>query len=283
MRRTKNIQLKLGEVPISEIKFDTKSRDDISQILLGLQHLYVTKDICEKVFAILETKINPDVSKSNGRPGMDLWTILVMGILRLNLNCDYDRLHELVNNHRKIREMLGIGPMNSECQFNVQTIKDNVSLLTVDLLDKINQVVVEAGHVLVKKNGDENIKGRCDSFVVETNVHYPTDINLLFDAIRKVITLVAALSATVNLSDWRQSKHNLKKAKRLFRTTQKIKWSTSKDEKKREERANLVKEAHRAYIEIAERFLTKARLTISKIDSGGVFVVASIFEIEKCE
>jgi len=32
------------------------------------------------------------------------------------------------------------------------------------------------------------LKGRCDSFVVETDVHYPTDIHLLWDALRKLIT-----------------------------------------------------------------------------------------------
>ena len=34
---------------------------------------------------------------------------------------------------------------------------------------------------------DEKLKGRCDSFVVETDVEYPTDIRLLFDAVRKII------------------------------------------------------------------------------------------------
>ncbi len=35
---------------------------------------------------------------------------------------------------------------------------------------------------------EEVLKGSCDSFVVETDVHYPTDTNLLFDAIRKMQT-----------------------------------------------------------------------------------------------
>jgi len=37
------------------------------------------------------------VDESNGRPGMFLWRVLVMGVLRLNLNWDYDRLQEMVN------------------------------------------------------------------------------------------------------------------------------------------------------------------------------------------
>ncbi len=36
------------------------------------------------------------------------------------------------------------------------------------------------------------LKGRCDSFVLETDVHYPTDINLLLDAIRKRAALSEA-------------------------------------------------------------------------------------------
>jgi hypothetical protein len=32
----------LGEVDISQIKFDGKSRDEIPQLLRGLQHIYCT-------------------------------------------------------------------------------------------------------------------------------------------------------------------------------------------------------------------------------------------------
>ena len=37
----------------------------------------------------------------------------------------------------------------------MQTLKDNVSLLTPELLDEINQVVVRAGHISVKKKENE--------------------------------------------------------------------------------------------------------------------------------
>ena len=42
--------------------------------------------------------------------------------------------------------------------------------------------------------------GSCDSFVVETDVHYPTDINLLLDALRKMITLITRRSLSASLS-----------------------------------------------------------------------------------
>ena len=57
-------------------------------------------------------------------------------------------------------------------------IIDNV-YLTPELLSKIGRLVVESGHAVARKKLGEPLRGRCDSFVVETDVHYPTDVNLL--------------------------------------------------------------------------------------------------------
>ena len=151
MRETIRNQLHLGQVDIGAIKFDPKSRDDIPQLLMGLQHIYVTPEIREKIFSILEEIIPVDVDNNNGRPGMALWNIFVSGCIRLDLNIDYDRLHELMNNHKTIRQMLGHGSFDDDYEYHLQTVKDNVSLLTPEILDRINQVVVGAGHQLLKK------------------------------------------------------------------------------------------------------------------------------------
>lgn len=150
MRVVQSQQMTIGEVDISKMKFDLKSRDDIPKILRGIQHLYMDLPLRTTLFQLLEEQISPEADKRNGRPGMALWPIFVCGVVRLDLNIDFDRLHELVNKHIDIREMLGHGAFNSEL-YNLQTLKDNVSLLTPELLDKINEIVVSAGHVLVKK------------------------------------------------------------------------------------------------------------------------------------
>ena len=266
MRQTHNPQLKFGETTISEINIDITTRDDIPPLLLGLQYIYTNTKIREQVFSVLEETISPDKSHDNGRPGMNLWKILVLGVLRLNLNWDYDRLQEMANNHKTIRQMLGHGFIDNDHTYKLQTLKDNVYLLTPETLNKINEIVVKAGHKLVKKKDDEALEGRCDSFVVETNVHYPTDINLLYDAIRKVVTLVAAICIMLNFSDWRQSKHNLKTIKRLFRKAQQLKRSTSKNPEKMELRKIQIIEAHQEYIDKVQEFLSKARTIIEKID-----------------
>ena len=149
MRTTIDNQLTLGEVDISQIYFDPKSRDEIPQLLRGLQYIYCTKELRDQVFELLETKIK--YSRSKGRRGMDLWKILVLGTVRLNCNWDYDKLKEMADNHCKIREMLGITAWVTEPTFKLQTLKDNVALLTPELLDEINTLVVGAGHTLVKK------------------------------------------------------------------------------------------------------------------------------------
>ena len=123
MRKVESTQVELGGVFIGDIVIDAKSRDDIPALLRGLKHNYVNPAIQTKVFALLEVEVNPRARKDSGRPGMDLWRILVLAILKQGLNCDHDRLAELANEHGTLRQMLGHGLM--EHHYKRQTIVDN--------------------------------------------------------------------------------------------------------------------------------------------------------------
>jgi hypothetical protein len=46
--------------------------------------------------------------------------------------------------------MLGHSDWSDETHWHVQTLKDNLRLFTPAVLERINQVVVDAGHTLVK-------------------------------------------------------------------------------------------------------------------------------------
>ncbi len=144
-------QLQLGQIDIGSISFDPRSRDDVPQILQGLQYIYVTDDLRQAVFEVLSDLLPDDVDPELGRPGMDIWQALVLATLRVNLNWDYDRLLEMANQHRTIRQMLGHGLFDDDYEYKLQTIKDNVELIDEASIDKINQVAVNAGHVLLKK------------------------------------------------------------------------------------------------------------------------------------
>jgi hypothetical protein len=157
MRTVINSQMMFGQIDISAIVLDTKSRDDIPKLLRGLQEVYTNIELRQRVFTILE-EVRPTrkdgtgkADMNNGRPGMEQWTILVLGVLRLGLNIDYDRLQELINHHDSIRQMIGLDGWNDKTTYELQTIKDNLRLFTPELLGKINQEVVLAGHILVKK------------------------------------------------------------------------------------------------------------------------------------
>jgi IS5 family transposase len=89
---------------------------------------------------------------NNGRPGMTQWQILVLGVLRLGLNADYDRIQELANEHKTLRQMLGHSDWADEKYYNLQTLKDNLRLFTLEILDRLNRVIVGAGHKALKKN-----------------------------------------------------------------------------------------------------------------------------------
>ena len=232
MRKVIDLQMEFWKKDIANIEFDLESRDEIPKLLMGLQYIYSTAPIREKVFDILK-QIVPKKSQETGRPGMDLWKILVLGTLRLNCNWDYDKVHEMANNHHRLRQMIGHCEIDFESNYPLQTIKDNVVLLTPQILDKVNQIVVKVGHSLVLPKKDPQLRGSCDSFVVETDIHYPTDTNLLFDAIRKMISLIAIVCGETGITAWRQSDYNIKKVKRLLRGIQRLNRSTSKDKAKK--------------------------------------------------
>jgi len=281
MRKLIDMQMKIGEFAIENIEFDPRSRDEIPEVLMGLQSIYLNREVRKQVFEVLMDIIPDDVDINNGRAGMYLWKILVLGTLRLSCNWDYDKLLDMANNHRKLRMMLGHNAMDYDSVYALQTLKDNISLFTPEVLDRINQIVVKHGHEVIGKKADENIRASCDSFVVETDVHYPTDINLLFDAIRKTILPIKALSNSLGLPGWRQGSHLLKKVKKLFRKAQQLKRSTSKDDSKREKREQLIIDAHLAYLELAETLIVRAKETLLAASSPSIVAHLKIEEIKK--
>lgn len=201
-----------------------------------------------------------------------------MGSLRLNLNCDYDRLMELVNNHKTIRQMLGHGFTDDDRSYCLQTLKDNVQLFTPEILEEVNQVVVRAGLKLKKK---ESLAARCDSFVVETHVHYPTDINLLWDAMRKSITLTADYASRVGLDGWRQSGYNCRQVKKAYRKAQQMKRSSSRDVIQKERRHKQIIQAHWDYVELARKFIHKSQATLAiPVADMGLPAAAMVLEIQ---
>ena len=220
MRHRFQQQTTLGITPITQVKFPLRSRDELPPVLMALQHVFITPVLNEKVFALLEKKVLKD-KKKTGRKGMDLWHILVLAVIRHTLDTNWDRLEHIANYDVLLRKILGIHVEKfgiEEIEFAYQTIVDNVSLIDDELLHQINLLVVEHGHNLLKKKDEEiTLQLKTDSYALETNVHFPTDLNLLFDSLRKGLDMVEKLMEISQLKGWRKIKHLRSTTKSLFR------------------------------------------------------------------
>jgi hypothetical protein len=198
----------------------------------------------------------------------------------LGLNADYDRLQELANQHRTLRQMLGHSDWADTTVYQLQTLKDNLRLFTPAVLDRINQEVVRAGHGLLKKKADDGLSARCDSFVVETDVHFPTDIGLLWDAVRNILDGCARASAAHGLPGWRQAAYHRRQFKKQYRKIQRLKHSRARDDAKRAARDEAIRTAHAEYLHQAEGYLQRANATCEQLQAHGERAQAQIAELK---
>ena len=155
MRHPFQAQPDLQITPIEKIRLPLKSRDELPPILAGLQWIWSHPTLKAEIFALLEAKILAG-KQATGRTGMDLWQILVLGVVRLGLDADWDRMEDLANHHLLVRQMLGLPatPWGEDAKvFSHQTLRDNVALLDDELLQQINAAIAAAGReVFAKKS-----------------------------------------------------------------------------------------------------------------------------------
>lgn len=271
MRKKIELQRKLGTVCISEVKLPLKSRDELPPILRALQYIYVTEDLRESILQILEEKIMKG-KKKTGRYGMDLWHILVLSVVRLGLDANYDRLEDFANHHSLIRKIMGVETsFGAGKVFSMQSIKDNVSLLDMETINRINVLVLKAGHQLVKKK-EEGIHLKVDTYTLETNVHFPTDMNLLWDAGRKSLDIIedAIEEGLLEWKGWRKGKYWRRELKRLMRISAKVSSGGGKD-----------KEANKK--EHVKNYLELSRNLSEKIDASLFAIYKRVLAIDQVE
>src|SRR5258707_15643729 len=107
MRKRFEVQLTLDKTPIEKVLLPLKSRDELPPILAGLKWIFLTPEINVQVFTLLEEKLVAG-KKATGRPGLDLLQILGLGVVRLGLDCGYDRLEHLANYECLLRQIKGL-------------------------------------------------------------------------------------------------------------------------------------------------------------------------------
>jgi hypothetical protein len=258
MRQPFETQPEFPIVPIEKIELPRRSRDELPPMLAGLQWIWSHPTLKGEIFALLEAKILAG-KKATGRSGMDLWQILVLGVVRLGLDADWDRMEHMANYDMLVRQMLGVPatPWGREAKvFARQTLRDNVALLDDELLKEINARVAAAGReVFAKKDGAPlaALEVKVDTYVLESDVHFPTDLNLLWDAGRKCVDLIEKYRDQLGytLPGWRKAKDWRRRFKALERITSKAVHGGGADKAKR------VKAAARQYVSVGRELGAK--------------------------
>src|SRR5262249_35956706 len=206
---------RLDCLPIGEVPLNRQCRDELIPILRGLQHLYGKAPLRRALLALVGQDVNRGTSRKRGRRGLNYWEIAVLAAVRLGCNLNYDKLQDLAENHRRLRQIMGIGDWQAEeVDFDWRRIEANLNKLRPATVQKLNALVVRAGHDL-QPQAVASVRG--DTFVVETNIHYPTESSLIGDGLRKVVTLAAALATRHGQPGWRQHRHLLKQVKKIVR------------------------------------------------------------------
>lgn len=219
MRKAFSDQQRLDCRGVLGVQLNLDCRDEIIPILRALQQIYSRPELRQQILSLVAQDVNQESRDDIGREGMNYWQILVLAAVRLGCNLDYDKLQDLAEQHRALRHIMGIGDWDAEDGFGWRRIRDNLCLLKPTTIEKISHLIVAEGHRLQPEAAKQV---RADSFVVKTNIHWPTESTLIRDGVRKVLQLCVTIASTLSQPGWRQSDHLLNKVKQLSRNIERI-------------------------------------------------------------
>ena len=137
MRKAFSEQQRLDCRGVAAVQFNLNCRDEIIPVLRALQQIYSRPELRESILDLVAEDVNRDARDDVGREGMDYWQILVLAAVRLGCNLDYDKLQNLAEEHRALRQIMGIGDWDDRSDFSWRRIRDNVCLLSPATIEKI--------------------------------------------------------------------------------------------------------------------------------------------------
>jgi transposase, IS5 family len=269
MRKAFSNQRRLDCHGVLGVQLNLECRDEMIPILRALQQIYGQPKLRNEIFDLIAQDVNQDSRDDVGREGMDYWQILVLASVRLGCNLDYDKLQDLAEQHRALRHIMGIGDWSEESDFGWRRIRDNICLLKPTTIEKISHLIIAEGHRLQP----EAVKRtRADSFVVETNIHWPAESTLIRDGVRKIIELCVLIASTRNLVGWRQALYLLKKVKKHSRNIERI---SSRKGPRYQER---IKSEYRKLLKLSGKITKRARQLLHEAEANRELAAAAPVE-----
>src|SRR5438132_3521725 len=226
-----------------ELQFQGVHLDPILQAISEFLDQHLT--LIEQVRKDLERGLkNARTGRNSIAPSQVLRSLVLMRVK----NWDYREVRERINDGFTLRSFTAFDsqPVPKHDAFNRA-----FNRLTPETLRDINQLVVQAAVQLGLEDGKTL---RVDTTVVESNIHYPTDATLLWDAVRTITRLIADLHE--KLPDGVQGFTNrTRSARRRMQAIQRMSAA---------ERTHQQEPKYRELIRITEQVVNNARQVVEK-------------------
>jgi len=184
-----------------------KSNQARSKIIDLIDHiLEKNPTIYDSVFEDLKSDKRTDV----GAPGMTAEQVLRCAILKQITQDSYeqlaDRLDDSIRSRRFCRISYDKVPSKSALQANIKKIKPAS-------LSQVNRILIEFA---IEEKIEKGYRIRIDATVTESNIHKPTDHNLLVDCIRVITRLLNDITEYFPNYSIKYQNHNRRAKKRHF-------------------------------------------------------------------
>ncbi len=144
-------------------------------------------DILQKDMSFLE-KVAGDFKTPKGSPagakGMTIEQVVRVAILKQLRQLGYEELFDELNDNISYRRFAKIheGKVPKK-----MTLNDNIKKISPEGWEEIHRVIVKTAKELGVEKGNTV---RMDSTSVESNIHYPTDGELLWDCVRVIDRII---------------------------------------------------------------------------------------------
>lgn len=178
---------------------------------------------------IAEDFKTPKDSKT-GAKGMTIEQVVRVAILKQMCQLSYESLYDELNDNISYRSFTKI---HEGMVPKIMTLNENIKRISPDGWREINKVIIKAARELKVEDG-EGV--RMDSTGVESNIHYPTDGELLWDCIRVLYRIMEAVKEEYPDIEFGFSDHTRRAKKRRYKII-----NTSSQEKRKDAYKDLLR------------------------------------------
>ena len=190
-------------------------------------------EILQKYMSFLQ-KVAEDFKTPKGSPagakGMTIEQVVRVAVLKQLRQLGYEELYDELSDNISYRRFAKIheGEVPGKT-----TLNENIKMISSEGWEEIHKVTVKTAQELGVEKGK---KVRMDSTSVESNIHYPTDGELLWDCVRVIDRIIEGVMDEYSDMEIGYHNHTKRAKKRRYRIV-----NTSSKEKREEAYKDLLK------------------------------------------